>query len=106
MSSLEAAVSRGDVADYVNALFVVYFILIFGRIVLSWVIAARGSLPYSTPLRAVTDFIMQTTDPYLNVFRRLLPPLGGARMAIDISPILAIFLLFIVQGIVVDLIRG
>ena len=54
---------RDDVADYVDALFLVFFILIFARIVLSWVLAARGSLPYNTPVRVVTDFIMQTTDP-------------------------------------------
>lgn len=106
MSAIQTALSRGDVADYVDALFLVYFILIFARIVLSWVIAVRGSIPYVQPLRAIADFIVQTTDPYLNLFRRLIPPLGGARMAIDISPILAIFVLFIVQGIVVDLIRG
>lgn len=104
--SLPVAIERADVADYVDALFLVYFILIFARIVLSWVLAARGSLPYNTPVRVVTDFIIQPTDPYLNFFRRLIPPLGGARMAIDISPILAIFVLFIVQGIVVGLIRG
>jgi YggT family protein len=104
--NIPLALSRGDIAEYVDALFLVYFILIFARIVLSWVIAARGSLPYVQPLPMVTEFITQTTDPYLNLFRRLIPPLGGARMAIDISPILAIFVLFIVQGIVVDLIRG
>lgn len=104
--NLPAALTRDDVADYVDALFLVYFVLIFARIILSWVIAARGSLPYSQPLRTVTDFVMQTTDPYLNLFRRLIPPLGGARMAIDISPILAIIVLFLVQGVVVGLIRG
>lgn len=100
------AIDRFDVADYVNALFTVYLILIIGRILLSWVYAARGgALPYNPVLRAVTTFVEQTTDPYLNLFRRFIPPLGGARMAIDISPILAILLLFLVQGIVVELIR-
>jgi YggT family protein len=57
-------------------------------------------------LSAVVDFVHQVTDPYLNLFRRFLPPIGGGRMALDISPILATIVLLIVSGIVVGLIRG
>jgi YggT family protein len=96
------ALTRDDVADYVGALFLVYFILIFVRILLSWI----PRLPYNRALRAFVDFVHETTDPYLNVFRRLLPPLGGGGMAIDISPILAIIVLLIAERIVVGLIAG
>ena len=34
------------------------------------------------------DFITETTDPYLNFFRRFLPPIGGGGFALDLSPIL------------------
>jgi YggT family protein len=94
------AISREDVADYVNSLFLVYIILIFIRVLLSWV----PRMPYNPTLRAVVDFIHQVTDPYLNVFRRFLPPIGGRGMALDLSPILAIILLLIAQGVVVGLI--
>jgi YggT family protein len=94
------AISREDVAEYVNALFLVYIILIFIRVLLSWV----PRMPYNPALRAVVDFIHQVTDPYLNIFRRILPPLGGRGMALDLSPILAIILLLIAQGVVVGLI--
>jgi YggT family protein len=94
------AISREDVADYVNSLFLVYIILIFIRVLLSWV----PRMPYNPTLRAVVDFIHQVTDPYLNIFRRILPPLGGRGMALDLSPILAIIVLLIAQGIVVGLI--
>lgn len=96
-----AALSRGDIANYVDAVFLVYIVLIFVRIVLSWVQQFRP-LPYNTTLRAVTGFIEDTVDPYLNVFRRVIPPLGP----LDISPILALFLLYAARGIVVDLILG
>ncbi len=79
-------------------LFTVYLILIFARIVISWVIMFRGSLPYNRPLRAVTDFIAQSVDPYLNLFRRILPPIGGSRMALDLSPIIGIFILILAAG--------
>jgi YggT family protein len=94
------AITRTDVASYVNAVFLVYIILIFIRVLLSWI----PRMPYNPTLRAVVDFVHEVTDPYLNVFRRILPPLGGRGMAIDISPILAIFVLLILQAVVVGLI--
>jgi YggT family protein len=97
LSSLLAAIGREDVADYVSALFTVYLILIFARIVLSFI----PRMPYNPTLRAVVGFIHEVTDPYLNLFRRVIPPVGP----LDLSPILAIFLLYIVQAIVVGLIE-
>ena len=96
------ALTRGDVADYVNALFIVYLILIFIRILLSWI----PRMPYYPWLSATVDWIHSVTDPYLNVFRRFLPPIGGGGMAIDLSPILAIIVLFVAQAVVVGLIAG
>jgi uncharacterized protein YggT (Ycf19 family) len=105
ISALTAAIDRNDVAQYVDSLFTVYLILIFVRIVISWVVMFRGSLPYNRPLRLVTEFIEQVVDPYLNLFRRLLPPIGGGRMALDLSPIIGIFALILAQGIIVGLIN-
>ena len=99
------AIDRNDVADYVNAVFVVYLILIFARILLSW-LESFNRVPASATLRPVYDFLHETTDPYLNLFRRVLPPLGGSRFALDLSPIIAIIVLVIVQSIVVGLIEG
>lgn len=104
-ASLVNALTRGDIAQYVDALFFVYMVMIIARIVLSWVQQFRA-LPYNRPLRAVVGFIEESVDPYLNVFRRLIPPVGGGGFALDLSPILAIILLILVQGIVVDLVAG
>lgn len=105
MNWLPTALSREDVAQYVDALFLVYFILILTRIVLSWIQQFRP-LPYNTTLRAVVGFVEEVVDPYLNVFRRIIKPVGGGGFALDLSPILAIFVLFIVQRIVVNAIAG
>jgi len=96
------AVTRGDVASYVNALFTVYIVLIFLRILLSWV----PRMPDNRGLRAVVQFIYDTTDPYLNIFRRILPPVGAGGMALDLSPMVGVILLLIMQGVVVGLVRG
>jgi YggT family protein len=96
------AISRADIADYVSAIFLVYIILIFARVLLSWI----PRMPYNPALRAVVGFINDVTDPYLNLFRRVLPPLGGRGFALDLSPIIAIFILIIGQAVIPNLIRG
>jgi len=96
-----AAIGRSEIADYVNALFLVYTILIFARILLSWI----PRIPYNPILSAVIGFIQQVTDPYLRLFRRVIPPLGGGGFALDLSPIIAIIVLIIAQSIIVGAIR-
>lgn len=96
------ALSRGDIATYVNALFIVYIVLIFANVLISYV----PRMPYNPYLRAVLDFITETTNPYLNFFRRFLPPVGGGGFALDLSPIIGIIVLFVAQTIVVGLIAG
>ena len=99
--TLVLGISRSDIASYVDALFLVYIILLFVRILLSWI----PRIPYNPTLSAVINFIHEVTDPYLNLFRRILPPVGGGGFALDLSPIIAIFLLFIVRAIVVSAIN-
>lgn len=95
------ALTRFDIADYVSALFLVYIVLILLNILSSWI----PRMPYNRWLRAVLDFIHETTDPYLNLFRRFLPPLGGGGFALDLSPMLGLIVLFILRAVVVGLIE-
>jgi YggT family protein len=99
---LPLALTRDDIATYVNALFIVYIALIFANVLLSYV----PRMPYNPYLRAVLDFITETTNPYLNLFRRFLPPVGGGGLAFDLSPIIGIIVLFVAQSILVGLIAG
>ena len=100
--SLWFAITRDDVADYVNTLALVYLVLIFIRIIMSWI----PRIPYNRFLAGFLKFVSDVTDPYLNLFRRFLPPVRLGPGALDLSPIVATFVLLIVGGIVVDLIRG
>jgi YggT family protein len=100
MSAL-LALTRYDVADYVSALFLVYIILIFAAILISWV-EALGRMPYNPYLRSVVDFVGQVTGPYLRFFRRFIPSIGP----LDFSPIVAIIVLWIASAVIVGLIRG
>jgi YggT family protein len=96
------AITRGDVADYVETLALVYLVLIFIRIIMSWI----PRIPYNRFLAAVLKFVSDVTDPYLNLFRRFLPPVRLGAGALDLSPIVATFVLIIVSGLVANIIRG
>jgi len=92
------AITRSDVADYVNALFIVYIGLILANIVISFV----PRMPYRPWLRAVLDFITESTNPFLNVFRRILRPIGGGDLTLDLSPMVAIIVLTVADRILVS----
>ena len=94
------AITRDDVADYVNTLVLVYLVLIFIRILMSWI----PRMPYNRYLAAFLQFVTDVTDPYLNLFRRFLPPVRMGPGALDLSPIVATFVLIIVGMIVVSII--
>jgi YggT family protein len=100
--SLWLAVTRDDIADYVSTLVLVYLVLIFVRIILSWI----PRIPYNRFLNGVLKFVTDVTDPYLNIFRRILPTVRIGPGALDLSPIVATFVLIIVGSIVENLIRG
>ena len=65
----------------------IYFVLLIVRILLSWFQTAEWAMQ-------IMSFLSPVTDPYLNIFRSFIPPIGG----IDFSAILAIFALQILQG--------
>jgi len=102
MTVLEPAISRLDIADYVSTLFTVYIVLIFVRIIMTYF----QRIPYNRFLDAFLTFLHDVTEPYLGLFRRLIPPIKLGPAALDITPIIAVIVLQIVGGIVAGLIRG
>jgi uncharacterized protein YggT (Ycf19 family) len=99
---LLAAVTRGDIANYVSALFTVYIVLIFLYILLNLLFSFGMRTPYSRWSDAVMSFLRDVSEPYLRIFRKFIPTIG----ALDLSPMIAIILLFIVQQVLVGAIRG
>jgi YggT family protein len=96
------AVTREDVSNYVLTLMYVYLVLIFIRIILSWI----PRVPYNRFLSAFINFVTDVTDPYLNLFRRFIPAVRMGPGALDLSPIVATIVLILVGTIVAGLIRG
>ena len=102
MSVLPLAISRVDVADYVSTLITVYIVLIFIRILMSYF----RSIPYYRALDVVLRFVTEVTDPWLNLFRRFIPPVRIGPAALDLTPMIAVFVLVILGRIVTSLIAG
>lgn len=71
-----------SLASFIN----IYLLLIFVRILLTWFQTVEW-------MNQVAAFLSPITDPYLNLFRSFIPPIGG----LDLSPILAIIVLNILS---------
>jgi YggT family protein len=96
------AITRIDISNYVRALFEVYIVLILLYILSNWLFSFGVRLPYSRWSNAVINFLRDVSEPYLRLFRRFIPTVG----MFDFSPIVAIFLLILVEQIVVSAIHG
>jgi YggT family protein len=99
---LALATTRSDIASYVQALFEVYIVLIFVYILLNLLFSFGMRLPYSRWSDALLNFLRDVSEPYLRLFRRFIPPLG----AIDLSPMVAIIVLYFAQSLLVSVIGG
>lgn len=69
----------------------VYILLILAYVVTSWV-----RLPYTVWVRRLSDFLRDVCEPYLRIFRRILPPLGP----LDLSPVVAILVLIALRQVI------
>jgi uncharacterized protein YggT (Ycf19 family) len=99
---LAYALTRGDVANYVDALFSVYIILIFVYILLNLLFSFGARPPYTRWSDAILSFLRDVTEPYLGLFRKFIPPIG----MFDLSPMIGIFVLIIARQIIVNAIGG
>jgi uncharacterized protein YggT (Ycf19 family) len=99
---LVVASTRSDIAGYVQTLVFVYTLLIVAYILSSMFFQVGGRLPYSRTLNAVMGFLRDVCEPFLRIFRRVLPPLGP----LDLSPMVAIVVLNIAGAIVANVIDG
>ncbi len=89
---------RGTIADFVLALTWVYTLLIFAYILTNLAFTAGLRIPYSRTSDAVIGFLRDVCEPYLRLFRRILPSIGG----LDFSPIIAIILLQVVGNLIAN----
>jgi uncharacterized protein YggT (Ycf19 family) len=80
-----------SIENFVHVFILVYTLLIFGYIITSWI-----QLPYSPWVNKIQRFLYDVCEPYLRLFRRILPPFGP----LDLSPIIAIVTLAILDRLI------
>lgn len=83
-----------NIQNFVHVFILVYALLILVHILLSWF-----QLPYRPWIHRIRQFLSDVCDPYLRIFRRFLPPIGP----LDLSPIVAIVLLGIVDQVIANI---
>jgi YggT family protein len=83
--------AASSVNTFIDVFIYVYVLLIFVYVLTSWV-----RLPYTPWVRRLSDFLRDVCEPYLRLFRRILPPLGP----LDLSPVVAIILLFLLKDVI------
>ena len=96
------AITRVDIANYVDALFTVYILLIFVYILFNLIFSLGVRPPYARWSDAVLGFLRDVCEPYLRLYRRLIPPIG----MFDFTPIIAIIVLYFVRSLIVNAIHG
>ena len=96
--TLVIASTRSDIAGYLSTLIYIYVLLILVYIVVNLLFAAGLRPPYSRTTDRLLAFLRDVVEPYLRIFRRFSPRLGG----LDFSPMLAIIALYLVNIVVVQ----
>ena len=93
------AATFGLLADWVSTAqdFVVVFVGVYVLVIFAFILTSWIRLPYS--LNAVQRFLQDVCEPYLRLFRRVLPPVGP----LDLSPMVAVIVLIAAEQIVVRL---
>jgi uncharacterized protein YggT (Ycf19 family) len=82
-----------EVELFLDVFVTVYVLAIFGYVLTSWI-----QLPYS--LRPVQKFLYELCEPYLRLWRRVLPMAGP----IDLSPMVAVIALIVVERVVITIV--
>ena len=85
------------IETWVRAFADVYTILIIAWLISSWV-----RLPYNVWIARVRTFLDDTVSPFVGVFRRWLPMFGP----LDLSPMLALIVLQVVERILISVLDG
>ena len=88
---LPLADAVSSIQNFVHVFILVYVLVLFAYILLSWV-----KLPYSPWLNRIQRFLYDVCDPFLRLFRRVVPPVGP----LDLSPMVAVIALIAIRSIV------
>ena len=87
----------GSLASFVDVFIFVYVLLILAYVLTSWI-----RLPYSPWLNRIQRFLFDVCEPYLRLFRRIVPQVGP----LDLSPMVAVIVLLVLQSVLTRILVG
>jgi uncharacterized protein YggT (Ycf19 family) len=96
MGALAMFVVLGDAVTKAET-FVNVFVSLYGLVILVYIITSWLRLPYSVALNRLQRFLYDVCEPYLRLFRRVLPATGG----IDFSPMLGLIALGVIDRLLI-----
>ena len=87
-----------DVIDNVVS-FVQVFVTVYSLLILAYIITSWVRLPYSPWLNRIQRFLYDVCDPYLRLWRRILPTFGP----LDLSPVIGVAALYIFLRVILSI---
>lgn len=90
-----------DVLHWLGYLLELYVVILFARVILSWVVVLSQYRPTGA-MAVVFEFVYMMTDPPTRLINRYIPALNAGRMSFDIGFLL---LLIVTQVLAGQLIR-
>jgi YggT family protein len=87
-----------DAVDSVES-FVSVFLYVYSLLILAYIITSWVRLPYSTWLNRIQRFLYDVCDPYLRLWRRVLPNFGP----IDFSPVIGVAFLYLLRFVLISI---
>ncbi|HRD76019.1 MAG TPA: YggT family protein [Hyphomicrobiaceae bacterium] len=91
-----------EVLPFVHYIIQLYIYVIIASAVFSWLVVFKVVNPHNQMVRSFWQMLVAVTEPLLGPIRRLLPDLGG----IDISPVILIVILMVIQSWLLPTIAG
>ena len=88
--------SISQVETFVTVFITVYTIVLLAYVLMSWL-----RLPYSPWLNRIQRFLYDVAEPYLRLFRRVLPSMGP----LDLSPMIGIIALWVIEQVLIRILE-
>ena len=101
MNGMAAGATFGLLYDAVDSVksFVDVFIYVYSLLILAYIITSWVRLPYSTWLNRIQTFLYDVCNPYLRLWRRLLPNFGP----LDFSPVVGVAFLYVLRYVLISI---
>jgi len=81
--------------------FVNVFVTVYTLVILVYILASWLRLPYSPWLNRIQRFLYDVAEPYIRLFRRVLPPMGP----LDLSPMVAVIALWLLDRVLITVLE-